>query len=146
MGKCVGANSRFTTDLIAQQWRRLGKNATGGTTSVGVPYCHSLDTTMDGKSFIVAATANLSAAFGVAREAKNDGTVVDMYTAGMLNAYVIGHTDLSMGDKLITVNTKTYFGYGAASDGYPAFAIMATAYTNTTVATLKSIMLGNLNL
>jgi len=98
---------------------------------------------MDGKSFIAVATANLSAVFGVAREAQNDGIVTDMATAGMINSYVLGHAGLSVGDMLIPVNAKCYWAYSAASSGVPAWAIMATAYTNTTVDTLKSIMLAH---
>lgn len=140
MGRSEYGNTTDVAKIVAEKHFMYVINDTAGATAVGDVVNFEVGAAADGKSVNTPATTNLSAFAGVCMAIAANAKAVEVQTAGLATALVSGHSDAADGDKLITANTKDYFIRGAAADGYPAFAILCTAYTVTAAAT-KSVLL-----
>lgn len=140
MGTSAYGNTTDVAKLIAEKHYMYVINDTAGSTAVGDVVNFEVGAAADGKSANAPATTNLSAFAGVCMAVAVNAAAVEVQTAGLGTALVLGNTDSADGDKLITTNAQDYFVRGAAADGYPAFAILCTAYT-VTVAATKSVLL-----
>jgi hypothetical protein len=139
----VTINSRDPNTIVLEESFFLA--VADGAVALGDVVNFRTDATGDGKRVEQPATDNLSCFAGVCDDTSvADTKVVKLQSMGYRakGAEVIGHADLSAGDKLITANGVDHFTYGAAGDGYPAFAIFCgAAYTNVTTTATKPVFL-----
>jgi hypothetical protein len=113
-------------------------NKTGAAVAIGDVLNFIVNTSdANGANVHTPVTADLSAFAGVAVEVAGTAKAVKCQTGGYCaQVQVISSTSLVGGNKMIPVNTKPYLAFGAAADGYPAFAVLASTGTVTAASTV----------